>query len=181
MTSASASFAMPQTRHAGFWIRFLAALIDLIILAIPFSVFVSFLAVRMGIWYNFFFAYTPGGAPDEALVRDGPTFVSISVCFFIVISWLYFAFMESSPRHATWGKQVFALRVADERGNPIDFWRASLRFGSGRLLLHLPYIGGYYFLIDCLCVSLLPTNRALHDRLSRCLVLRQSDEAPSSR
>jgi uncharacterized RDD family membrane protein YckC len=174
-------FPSTQLRPAGFWIRALAAIVDFIVLAIPFSVFVSFLAVRMGIWYHFFFAYNPGQPPGEVLTRLGPAFVSISLCFFIVTSWLYFAFMESSRRHATWGKQLFALYVADERGNPIDFWRASLRFGSGRLLLHLPYIGGYYFFLDCLCAGLRSDKRAVHDTLSACLVVRQPHDSYSFR
>jgi len=28
-----------------------------------------------------------------------------------------------------------------------------------------------YFFIDCLCIRVLPRNRAIHDRLAHCLVL----------
>ena len=56
----------------------------------------------------------------------------------------------------------------------MDFWRASLRFCGGRLLAHVPVLGGYYFVLDCLCVGLSPSKRAIHDMLSGCLVLRES-------
>jgi uncharacterized RDD family membrane protein YckC len=170
---------IPNTlRHAGFWVRFLAALVDLIVLAIPFSVFITFLAVRMGIWYAFFFASSPGQPPNEVLREHAPTLVTAGLTFFILTSWLYFAFMESSAWRATYGKHLFSICVTDERGDPIDFWRASLRFASGRLLAHIPQVGIYYFLVDCLCVGFHPAKRALHDLLSRCLVLHEFSDTP---
>jgi uncharacterized RDD family membrane protein YckC len=59
-------------------------------------------------------------------------------------------------------------------GRPVDFWQATLRFCTGRLLVHLPAVGGYYFFLDCLCVAILPGKRAIHDRLSGCQVLRET-------
>jgi hypothetical protein len=35
-------------------------------------------------------------------------------------------------------------------------------------------LGGYYFVVDCFCVALVPSKRAIHDMLSGCLVLRES-------
>ena len=62
---------------------------------------------------------------------------------------------------------------------PVDFWRATLRF----LLTALarpssPFLGGYYFVIDCLFVGLAPSKRALHDMVSGCLVLREGAHSP---
>lgn len=42
---------------------------------------------------------------------------------------LYFAGFESSKKQATPGKQVMNLRVADQHGNRISFWRALARAG----------------------------------------------------
>jgi uncharacterized RDD family membrane protein YckC len=95
------------------------------------------------------------------------------LCFFAAESWLYFALSESSHWHATLGKRLLGIYVADTAGKPVDFWRASLRFCGGRLLALVPVLGGYYFVIDCLCVGLTPSKRAIHDRLSNCLVLRE--------
>jgi uncharacterized RDD family membrane protein YckC len=183
MTAPSASLAADPSRratpsaaplrHAGFWVRFLAAIVDLIVLAIPFSVFISFLAVHMGIWYAFFFDSRPGQPPNEVLRQNAPTLITAGLTFFILTSWLYFALMESSVWRATYGKHLFSICVADERGAPLNFWRASLRFASGRLLAHVPLVGVYYFLIDCLCVGFHPAKRALHDLLSGCLVLHE--------
>jgi uncharacterized RDD family membrane protein YckC len=165
----SATLPLP---HAGFWIRFIAAFIDLILLVVPFAVFVSFLAAGMGI-SNPFFNHRAGAPLNETLTQWGPTFLFLCVCFFAAESWLYFAVSESSRWHATLGKRLLGLYVADATGKPVDFWRASLRFCGGRLLAHVPVLGGYYFVIDCLCVGLTSNKRAIHDMLSGCLVLRE--------
>ncbi|HKN74991.1 MAG TPA: RDD family protein [Candidatus Acidoferrum sp.] len=158
--------------HAGFWIRSIAAIIDLILLVVPFAVFVSFSAAAMGI-SNPFFNHRAGTPLNETLAQFAPIFLTLCICFFAAESWLYFALAESSHWHATLGKRFLGIYVADGAGKPIDFWRASLRFCGGRLLAHLPVLGGYYFVIDCLCVGLTPSKRAIHDRLSGCLVLRE--------
>ena len=163
--------AMPLP-HAGFWIRSVAAIIDLILLVVPFAIFVSFSAAAMGI-SNPFFNHRAGTPLNETLTQWGPTFLFLCVCFFAAESWLYFALSESSRWHATLGKRFLGLYVADAAGKPVDFWRASLRFCGGRLLAHIPVLGGYYFVIDCLFVGLAPSKRALHDMLSGCLVLRE--------
>jgi uncharacterized RDD family membrane protein YckC len=164
---------VPTPRHAGFWIRSVAGIIDLIVLAIPFAVFVSFLSVAMGISTAFLDLH-PGMPPSEILARFGPRFIFISFAFFAVEGWFYFAILESSAWHATLGKHLLGLYIADVRGNPVGFWRASSRFVCGRLLIHVPILGVYYFLVDCLCVALAPSKRAIHDVLAGCLVLRES-------
>jgi uncharacterized RDD family membrane protein YckC len=160
-------------RRAGFWIRCAAAILDLILLGIPLAVFVSFLSVVMGI-STAFLDLRPGQPPSEILARFGPTFLFLSLCFFVLMGWLYFASLESSRWRATLGKRLFGLYVTDVRGNSVGFWRASGRFACGRLLVHVPVLGSYYFLVDCLCVGVTPSKRAIHDTLSGCLVLRES-------
>jgi uncharacterized RDD family membrane protein YckC len=160
-------------RGAGFWIRCAAGLIDLILLGIPLAVFVSFLSVAMGI-STAFLELRPGEPPREILTRFGPTFLFISLCFFMVMGWIYFASFESSQWRATLGKRLLGLYVADARGNPVGFWRASGRFAGGRLLAHVPVVGSYYFVVDCVCIGVTPSKRAIHDMLSGCWVLRES-------
>jgi uncharacterized RDD family membrane protein YckC len=157
---------------AGFWIRCIAGIIDLILLVVPFAVFVSFFAATTGI-SNPFFNHRAGTPLNETLTQSGPTFLFVCLCFFAVESWLYYAISESSTWHATLGKRFLGIYVADGVGKPIDFWRASLRFCGGRLLALVPVFGGYYFVIDSLCVGLSRSKRAIHDRLSGCLVLRE--------
>jgi len=163
--------------HAGFWIRLVAGIIDLILLVVPFGVFVSFFAAATGI-SNPFFNHRAATPLNETLTQSGPSFLFVCLCFFAIEGLLYFAFSESSHWHATLGKRFLGIYVADTAGKPVDFWQASLRFCVGRLLALVPVLGGYYFAIDCLCVGLTPSKRAIHDRLSGCLVLREGAHSP---
>jgi len=174
-TSIVAGLQSLQSSPAGFWIRAIAGIIDLILLVVPFAVFVSFLAGGMGI-SNPFFNHRAGTPLNDTLAQSGPSFLLICLAFFAAESWLYFALSESSAWHATLGKRLLGLYVADATGEPVDFWRASLRFCTGRFLAHVPVLGGYYFVIDCLCVGLIPGKRAIHDILSGCMVLRETTQ-----
>jgi uncharacterized RDD family membrane protein YckC len=175
--NSSVLFPLPR---AGFWVRLIAGGIDLLLLIVPFAVFVSFSAAATGI-SNPFFNHRAGTPLNATLVQFAPTFLALCIGFFALESWLYFALSESSAWRATLGKRLLGLYVADTAGKPVDFWRASMRFCGGRLLAHVPVLGGYYFVIDCLCVGLFPSKRAIHDVLSGCLVLRESTQKPLAR
>lgn len=166
--------------HAGFWVRLIAGGIDLFLLIVPFAVFVSFSAAAMGI-SNPFFNHREGTPINETLAQSAPAFLLLCTSFFAAESWLYFALAESSAWRATLGKRLMGLYIADAAGKPVDFWRASMRFCTGRLLAHVPVLGGYYFVVDCLCVGLFPHKRAIHDILSGCLVLREGARSSSIR
>lgn len=158
---------------AGFWVRFIAAAIDLAIVTVPFAVFVSFFAAAIGI-SNPFFNHREGTPLNTTLHQLGPAFLATCIGFFAAEGWVYFALAESSAWHATLGKRLLGLYVTDLSGNPVDFWRASLRLCAGRLLVHVPVLGGYYFLFDCAYAGVTPAKRAIHDLLSGCVVLRET-------
>lgn len=178
-TSAVPAPRRAELRHAGFWIRLAAGMIDLIILAIPLAVFVSFWSVAINN-SRAFLRLHPGESPGELAAQFGPHFHLFTLCFFLLTSWLYFAVLESSVWHVTVGKRVMGVYVADLRGNRVGFWRASMRFFCGRLLLHVPQIGGWYFLVDCVCIGLHSSKRAIHDILSGCEVLQGRTETSGS-
>ncbi len=91
-----------------------------------------------------------------------------------VVSWLYWAYLESSSWQATCGKKILGLYVTDLNGNRCTFGRTSARFAAGRLISSIPYIGGMYFFVDCLCVAFTLRKQAIHDMISGCLVMRKS-------
>src|SRR5271156_4554161 len=174
-TSHAALPAAPATeRYAGFWLRVPAAIIDLIILAIPLAMAVSYLSVAMGSW-RAFLALHPGQSPDEIVAAFGGPYLFLILCFFIVIGWLFCALCESSAWQGTLGKKFIGLSVADLRGNRGTFARASGRFFGGRCLAHVPFIGSLYIAVDCICAGLTTRKQALHDMLSGCLVLRKNE------
>jgi uncharacterized RDD family membrane protein YckC len=92
------SFAGSDTQYAGFWKRFLAYLIDAIIL----------------------------GAIGGILTMQMDDTAASSVT--TIIGWLYFAGLESSARQATLGKSVLGIYVTDLDGNRISVLRATGRY-----------------------------------------------------
>jgi uncharacterized RDD family membrane protein YckC len=175
MTIPIAESATPHP--AGLVLRLIAALIDLVVLAIPFAVFVSFLSVAMGV-STAFLNLRPGESPSAILVAFGNTFIYLSLAFFVLMSWLYFAFLESSEWRATLGKRALSLYVADLQANRVTFARATSRFFFGRLIAHVPIAGVYYVLMDCLAIPFTQRKQAIHDMASGCLVLRETASVP---
>ncbi len=166
--------ATATQQYAGFWLRVAAAIIDLIILAIPLALAVSYLSVAMGSW-RAFLGLHPGQTPNDIVAHFGRTYLFVILCFFIVIGWLYFALFESSSWQGTLGKKFIGLSVADLRGNRVTFGRASGRFFGGRFLAHAPFVGSLYIAVDCICAGLTSRKQALHDMLAGCLVLRRNE------
>lgn len=85
--------------YAGFWLRFVALLID---------GFVLFVATALVV----------------IVFGDGVG----SVLLANLLVWMYFAVMESSPQQATLGKQALGLIVTDINGQQLTFGRATGRF-----------------------------------------------------
>lgn len=164
------------TRPA-FFLRLFAGIVDLLILAVPLSCFISFLSVALGI-STAFLDLRPGLTPHQLLLKFGDRFIWATLVFFVVMSWIYFAVLESSKWQATPGKRLFGLKVTDEDGARPTFWRASLRFWFGRALMHVPYAGIYYFLVDCGRAAFSRDGRAVHDLMAGCWVKRNYVELP---
>src|SRR5215469_5227129 len=83
----------------------------------------------------------------------------------LVVTWLYFAVMESSQRGATVGKMVCGLRVVDRQGQRISFGRASGRFFA-------KFISAAILLIGYLMAAFTERKRALHDIIAGTLVVK---------
>lgn len=128
---------MGGVEYGGFWVRFGAAIIDSIIIAIPAAV----LAIPFG--------------------RGWSTAYYI---FWLLIGWIYYAYLESSPDQATLGKRALGLVVTDVYGNRIDFTRASIRF-VGRL------ISGAILYIGFIMIAFTDRKQGLHDMIAGTLVV----------
>lgn len=133
---------------AGFWIRFVALLIDSIILAIV-SILIGFvLGIFLGIL---------GAEPEQAAVAGN--------IIGIVIAWLYFALQESSPKQATIGKQAMGISVSDLNGDRITFSRATGRYFA-------KILSGIIFLIGYIMAAFTEKRQALHDMIAGTVVVK---------
>jgi uncharacterized RDD family membrane protein YckC len=158
-----------NVRYAGFWLRFVAYLVDRFILGIVTSaLFVPVFFVMGGVALVGSLSHTgeqeniPPGL-IAALVMLGLALAVVA----LVTGWLYFAYLESGENQATWGKQILGLYVTDLAGNRISFARATGRsfakIITGSLLLGIGYI----------MAGFTERRQALHDMIASCLVLRR--------
>ena len=101
-------------QYAGFWIRFAAAIIDGIILAIP--NYIIQLVFHRGF---------------------------IAAVLMVVINVAYYAYLGELEKQATIGKMIVGVRVTDLYGNRIDLTKAIIRSVSkyaSAIILFLGYI-----------------------------------------
>jgi uncharacterized RDD family membrane protein YckC len=154
--------------YAGFWLRLVAALLDGVILGIPFVViYLALIASALP-------QLLRNANAAQAVVA---TLLPRIIFFFMIVivaEWLYWALLESSSWQATVGKKALGLYVADLDGTPITLGKASARFWTGRGLTVVPGLGGLYFLVDCICAGVTEKKQAVHDMIAGCLVLRKS-------
>jgi uncharacterized RDD family membrane protein YckC len=149
--------SISSARYGGFWIRFVAIIIDWIVLAfISWPIRAILFAIMHVPHYRWGPYYDGNIGPLFAVV---PALVGANT----VIYWLYEALMMSSTWQATLGKKALGLRVTDEAGNRISFARASGRHFA-------KYISAAILGIGYLMVAFTDRKRGLHDILAGTLV-----------
>jgi uncharacterized RDD family membrane protein YckC len=161
--------AAPTVAYAGFWLRLVAAIVDGIVLGIPLAP--VFLVIFLGKMRNLQDLQNVHD-PAAILTLIGPLIVLI-LAISAIASWLYWGLCESSAWQATLGKKVLGLTVTDLEGRRISFGRASGRFWAGRGVSSIPYLGGTYFAVDCICAGFTARKQAIHDMIASTLVLRK--------
>lgn len=83
-----------------------------------------------------------------------------------ILSWLYFASLESSKRQATLGKQMLKLKVVNLKGKRIGFGRATARY-FGKILSRMT------FFIGLLMIAFTKKKQALHDKVAATLIIKR--------
>jgi uncharacterized RDD family membrane protein YckC len=152
--------------YAGFWKRVAAYILDAIILYLP-----SMLIQKM-----------MGGDAAEAAMKQAQlaspgdlqvTFTALghyydtmmpAMLIITVITWLYFAFCESSAWQATPGKLALGIRVTDMQGRRISLPRALGRYPA-------KYLSTIILFVGFLMVAWTQRKQGLHDLIAGTLVL----------
>lgn len=153
--------------YAGFWLRFVAAIIDgLILLAVRKILFLPF-GIRTGMGMGMGGIFRGGRQPQDlsALMPMLGLMFRIAIIS-ALIQWLYFSLMESSVWQATLGKKALGLTVTDLEGRRISFGRATGRYFA-KILSTLTIGIGY------LMAGFTAKKQALHDMIAGTLVLRK--------
>ncbi len=149
--------AAPLPPYAGFWLRFLAVVIDFILYGTV-AAAVLFLTVYLLVEEDV------GSGPEEAVaVIIG---VTVLLGLSLYLGWfLYFAILESSKWQASAGKKIVGIYVTDIHGNRLSFGRAAGR-SFGAMVSHMTFYFGN------IMAGFTQRKQALHDLIADCLVLR---------
>ncbi len=163
---APAAVALPSP-YAGFWLRVVAYIIDGIVLGVIFGVLflIGIAFVGIGSMETMVRGMHNGDAePPVALV------LMLIFIFFlsIVASWIYYAYLESSPNQGTLGKMALGLIVTDLQGRRISFGHATGRFFAKIITGLIPLGIGY------MMAGFTEKKQALHDMIAATLVLRKN-------
>ncbi len=160
--------------YAGFWLRFVAAIIDGLILGIPFA-FIVFLSIA-SLMPTLIRSAQNADDPRNAMMIMAAILprVFFMGVLFLAAGWLYWGLLESSAWQATLGKKALGLYVTDLSGARASFGRASGRYFAGRGISLIYGIGGLYYLIDCIMAGFTERKQALHDMIAGCLVMRSN-------
>ncbi|MGH9675496.1 MAG: RDD family protein [Candidatus Acidiferrum sp.] len=156
---------LPPVQYAGFWLRFVAYIIDGLIMGVCFVAIAVALLFLTGMG-SLLDKFHPGADPSEFGALLGVTFIFSFLGIAVVGSWLYHAYLESSDWQATVGKRVLNLKVTDMQGQPISFGRASGRFFAKIITSMIPLGIGY------IIAGFTERKQAIHDMIANCLVLR---------
>jgi uncharacterized RDD family membrane protein YckC len=154
--------------YAGFWLRFVAYLIDGFISGIAFVILLIALIVLTGAGAGLSRISSGEDIGDDLAAMIGVGFVFGVIALILGVSWLYYAFSESSSWQGTIGKKLLNLYVTDLSGRPISFGRASGRFFAKIITGMIPLGIGY------MLAGFTEKKQALHDMIASCLVLRRS-------
>ncbi|GLR18902.1 RDD family protein [Portibacter lacus] len=150
--------------YAGFGQRFLAIIIDVIILGVCGS--------GVAMLFGGLFIGTAGGSAmlSDGEIGEGAMLVGVLLYLVFIFSmmvagWLYFALQESSSKMATLGKRAVGIVVTDMEGNRISFARATGRY-FGKM------ISGAIMYVGYIMAAFTEKKQALHDMIANSLVMK---------
>ncbi len=153
-------------KYAGFWWRFLAIIIDgLIVGVIQWIIIAPILAaVGLGVAST----VTSGNMEMDstaAVGMVGAVIGAVMVTWLLtaVAGWLYFALMESSKFQGTIGKLALGIVVTDMDGNKVSFGKATGRYFGKIISAIILYVG-------FMMAGFTEKKQGLHDILAGTLV-----------
>lgn len=145
--------------YGGFWIRFLAYILDRIIVGILMTPIFIIFGLHMAAQIH---QIPPNDVGD---ILPFIRFIYIIIPISIGVQWLYEALLTSSTWQATVGKRALDLKVTDEAGNRISFERATGRFFA-------KIISNFTCGIGYIMAGFTARKQALHDMIAGTLVMK---------
>ena len=164
-----------EVKYAGFWIRFVAYIIDKIIVSIIEIILAIPIFIFIGIAIPFindepkvehFTSASVTFANSLVEMQEAGLIISMILLFLTTaaVEWLYFALMESSAKQATLGKAAVGIIVTDQNYKRISFARATGRYFS-------KWISGLILDIGYIMAAFTKKKQALHDFIAETVVI----------
>ncbi|HUH78355.1 MAG TPA: RDD family protein [Methanoregula sp.] len=158
--------------YAGLGRRFIAWIVDTILILLIGIVVISFFSMANGVKYAYYILvqHAPIAQLTEAGTLDAAVTPIIAAfgMLVVIIPWIYYAGFESSRSQATPGKLLVKTVVTDLEGNKPTFARVTLRHFA-------KFISTLIIFIGFLMIGLTKKKQGLHDKISGCLVLLQQE------
>jgi len=147
--------AIGGMRYAGFWIRFVARIIDGVLLGIVGAMIRLPLMGVMG--------FGPRGIGSLAMVPMMVGLLGITTLLSVAIAVAYEVYFVST-RGATVGKMVMGLKIVRADGSPVSAGLAAGRYFA-------QWISAFIFMIGYIMAGFDEQKRALHDRICETRVI----------
>ncbi|SDB84742.1 RDD family protein [Williamwhitmania taraxaci] len=157
-----------EPKYAGFWLRFVANIIDQLLLQTVIVIFT--LPLIFGMVTGIITASKEQGDASKAIAIISVVmgFVALLFAVSLIVGWLYYAIMESSKQQGTLGKMALGIKVTDIEGNKITFTRATGRY-FGKIISNMTIYIGY------IMAGFTVKKQALHDIIADCLVIKKDN------
>lgn len=160
---------MSTTDYAGFWLRFVAFVIDAIVLSVFYLLVILPLYTFLGPAHPNMEEVPPdpsGIVEQTGRIQYIQSMVDFSQLILFVVAFFYYVYMESSRYQATFGKLALELKVTDENGYPLNFIKALIRNAS-KIISTLTFFIGY------IMAAFTKRKQALHDRIAKAIVIKK--------
>ena len=154
-----------NTNYAGFWLRFVAAIIDGILLGAVIYPIITILGI--GAVANSAESMESMDEAQAMSAMGGMMAMGFATNAVVFVIWtLYYSLMESSSKQASVGKMVLGLKVTDVNGNKLDFVKALIRNAS-------KLISSFILCIGYIMAGFTEKKQALHDMIASTLVVKK--------
>lgn len=158
---------MTETQYAGFWLRFVAYLIDGIVVGVIQSFIITPFLALFGLSLTAMESmdYMSEEESIAAIIGMASGFGGI-ILVSAIVGIAYYTIMEASKYQATLGKMALGLKVTDESGQPLDFGKSLIR-NLGKIVSQIIFMIGY------IMAGLTAKKQALHDLMAGALVIKK--------
>ncbi|MFA5454050.1 MAG: RDD family protein [Sulfurimonas sp.] len=158
--------------YAGFWVRFIASLLDTLFLALPVGILIYFLSD--GNWFDFSqyqqnISYAMSGDAQKALSNQPQTSLKWELLFEVSVLLVTILFWKRW-RGATPGKKILHVKIVDAKTfGDIDNKQSIIR-SVGYIASTLTFLAGFFM------VAFREDKRGLHDLLAGTVVIYDTEQ-----